>query len=262
MSTRDWMERAVTREDLGGDKRTREDSFTDQLLDRMDGAIRERLEAIGRTLSNTGVSVSVAFESSNLTATEEHKYGADIGVRVTVRSPGFTSVKAVLIQCKRMYGPAGTPTFPELRGRGEEQAKKMLRITPASFFMLYSFGSQPSLIDLAGVPVGMMCPINDSLIPPTTAQALGSGCPFWHHSDGSIWDMGISLISASRVLAYSAAATGAGAPFPVDAATGATPVSRTGDHFSSSSSSFGYVGATSADRGGIEGGPGGRLTTC
>lgn len=204
-----------------GQRGTREDTYTDILIDEMGGRLAEGIAERLRAVVPDDFEAEIEFHATNFPVGEECKYGADIGIRTTIRTPHFFSVKGVLIQCKRMFpSPAASQggSFPELRGRGERQAEDMLRITPASFFMLFNSGPQSWLIDTSGVPAGTICPM-DGPIPHPKRGRLGSSCPYWANSHGGIWDMGIALIPASRVLALSAAASTAGAQFPIDAAT-------------------------------------------
>jgi hypothetical protein len=91
----------------------------------------------------------------------------------------------------------------------------MLRVTPASFFMLFNSGSQRDLLNLTSIPVGTICPMDGSSSIATEKRArIGSSCPVWEASAGSIWDLGIAIIPAARVLALSAAAKSRGALFP------------------------------------------------
>jgi hypothetical protein len=200
-----------------GERGTREDSYTDRLIDRMRSAIRARLEELSANLSNSGVTVDVRFTPTNLPVGDEFTYGADIGIRVRIQTQDFLTVKGVLVQCKRMYGPKTVPTFAEIRERGEDQARKMLRVTPASFFMLYNFGDQQDLLAVAGIPTGMVCPGESGGPVPNPVRSQPGRCVVWGGSSGTIWDMGIAVTPASRILALSASAAKRGVPMPIEA---------------------------------------------
>ncbi len=141
-----------------GERGYREDSLTDELVHKMRGAISRRLETISDQFRQVGFETSIEFTPTNLPVSEETRYGADIGIRTVIRTNDIVIVKGMLIQCKRMY-QRPVLSYPELRGRGEQQAKDMLRITPASFFMLFNFGQQADLLDLTSIPIGTLCPM-------------------------------------------------------------------------------------------------------
>ncbi len=203
-----------------GERATREDSYTDELVDQMRGSISEKLSSLAQRLSNTGIEVEIEFHATNLPVPEETKYGADIGIRATLRTPEAEIAKGILVQCKRMYGPALHPSYKELPGRGEKQAKDMLRITPASFFMLHNFGSQRDLLNWASVPTGTVCPMKEEgVIASSKRVNIADQCPIWASSTGGIWDMGIAMLPATRVLALSTKAAGRGAKLPHDVST-------------------------------------------
>jgi hypothetical protein len=203
-----------------GERATREDSYTDELVDQMRSAIADKLSGLSQRLSNIGVKVDIEFHATNFPVSEETQYGADIGIRTTLRTPEAEVVKGILVQCKRMFSPASSPSYKELPGRGEKQARDMLRITPASFFMLHNFGKQSDLLDWATVPTGTICPMNEAgLITPPKRANIGSSCPHWASSTGSIWDMGIAMLPAARVLALSTRAASRGVKLPHDVAT-------------------------------------------
>ena len=203
-----------------GERATREDSYTDEFIFQVRGTISRRLDEVARRLSNTGERVEINFYPTNLPVSDETQYGADIGIRLTLRTPDITLVKGILVQCKRMYGPPTSPSYPELRGRGEKQAKDMLRITPASFYMLFNFGNQADLLNYASIPAGLVCPIDGGItIPINKSTNIGSSCPVWSNSAGSIWDMGIAMLPATRILALSASASARKTNIPVDVTT-------------------------------------------
>lgn len=203
-----------------GERGAREDSYTDEFVYQMRSKIAAGLNDVAGRLSNTGTKVEINFHTTNLPVSEENRYGADIGLRITFRTYQAILVKGILIQCKRMYPPASKPSYPELRGRGEKQAKDMLRITPASFYMLFNYGEQRDLLNLSSIPAGTICPMEGGdFIPSSKRDRLGESCPVWADSKGSIWDMGIAMLPASRVLAMSSRAVSRKTKIPVDAKT-------------------------------------------
>jgi hypothetical protein len=203
-----------------GERATIEPSYTDALLDQIRGGITERLSGLTQRLSNAGVNVEIEFHATNLPVSEETRYGADIGIRTTLRTPDAEIVKGILVQCKRLYGPASKPSYKELPGRREKQAKDMLRITPASFFMLHNFGKQEDLLNWSSVPIGTICPVEKSMmIPAPVLTNIGDQCSAWANSSGGIWDMGIAMLPATRVLALSTPASIRGAKIPYDVQT-------------------------------------------
>lgn len=196
-----------------GERGTREDSLTDELVHVMRGAISRGLEELGGRLRQTGVDASIEFEPTNMPVSEETQYGADIGIRTIIRARDAVTVKGMLVQCKRMYRRK-RPSYPELSARGEQQAKDMLRITPASFFMLFNSGSQEDLLDMTSIPIGTLCPVDEGETPPEERRTIGRNCPYWGRSSGGLWDLGVAVLPAARVLALSAGCTSKGLSFP------------------------------------------------
>lgn len=196
-----------------GERGTREDSLTDELVHIMRVAISRRLDELGTRLRQTGVDASIEFGPTNMPVTEETQYGADIGIRTIIRSRDVVVVKGLLVQCKRMYRRK-CPAYPELSGRGEQQAKDMLRITPASFFMLFNSGSQEDLLDMTSMPIGTLCPMDEGQIPPEKRRSIGRSCSYWGRSAGGLWDLGVAVLPAARVLALSAGSASKGRSFP------------------------------------------------
>jgi hypothetical protein len=78
----------------------------------------------------------------------ESKIGADLGIVLKVDGNDFEMEKAILVQAKKAYVDGQEVVYKELFKelnrdgkkviKGVEQAEKMLRITPASFFFLYN----------------------------------------------------------------------------------------------------------------------------
>lgn len=199
-----------------GERGVYEPSLTDELVHQMRHAISHRLEELCRQLQETGVDVDIEFRPTNFPVSDESLYGADIGVRTVIRTPDTVMVKGALFQCKKMYRRP-RPSYPELRKRGERQAKDMLRITPASFFLLFNSGQQHDLLNLTSIPIGMVCPVTDGFIPLDKRESIGTNCPAWMRSDGGLWDLGVAVLPAARVLSLSAGCEQHRRLFPIDA---------------------------------------------
>lgn len=196
------MERSHNRE-KEGQPGSREDTYTDDLLDAMEDSIRERLRSVTTELSDRGNDIRVEFEATKASQGEESEFGLDLGIRAIIETPGYSMEKAILVQCKRMYGTGPGGTFPELRGRGEEQARKMLAATPASFYFFFC----------AGDPNDMWKAMGADTFPPWPW--------LWPHRVGRLsseyLDPGICVIPATRVYAMSRATQSQSAPLPIDA---------------------------------------------
>ena len=203
------LDRAHKREKQG-QAATREDTFTDDLVDEMEGTIQERLLRTAVDLSEKG-KVRIEFEATKAPQGEETSFGLDLGVRVIIESPGYSIEKAILVQCKRMYGTDAKGTFPKLKKDGEKQARDMLSVTPASFFFLFNRGSQQDLWKLmrpAGFESWPLLWLRPDLAP-------------LHH----YFDPGIAVVPATRILALSHSSS----PFPTgakDVLAGATPLGQ------------------------------------
>lgn len=131
-----------------GEAGRREEGLTDDLLDIFEDGFKQALDAaVDRVSRPAGVKLSVEFAPSNLQGGQESKTGADLAVRLKMDLPGLKIEKAVLLQAKRMRRSSQQDRYPELRERGEEQARKMLSITPASFFLMYNYGDEQDLFE-------------------------------------------------------------------------------------------------------------------
>lgn len=212
-AVRDRLERAARREDQG-QAATREDTFTDDLADALDETIADRLKELSGKLSTSGSNVRIEFESTKAPQGEEAGFGLDLGVRVIIDTPGYSAQKAILVQCKRMYGTGASGTFPKLRVDGEDQAKKMLAVTPASFFFLFNGGSERELLELMA----------SATLLPWDEPYMWFHHPRVHHN---YFDPGVSVLPATRVLAMSHAAQAPGGTFSTraqDVLAGSVPL--------------------------------------
>jgi len=187
-----------------GQAATREDTFTDDLVEALERSISERLAAISERLTVSGTNVRVQFDATKAIQGEESTFGLDLGIRVVVETPGYVTEKAILVQCKRMYGLGDTGEFPKLRGDGEAQAAKMLRVTPASFFFLFSGGDHHTLWEM----------MRSSTLLPWPDRYFW---PEFGSLDRAYFDPGVTVLPATRVLAMSEASKTAGSKFPVGA---------------------------------------------
>jgi hypothetical protein len=93
----------------------------------------------------------------------------------------------------------------------------MLRITPSSFFMLFNSGSQEDLLDMSSIPIGTLCPKFVDPIPLAMFPDVRRGCLLWQRSEGSLWDLGVAVLPAARVLALSAGCASKKVSFPTAA---------------------------------------------
>jgi hypothetical protein len=90
------------------------------------------------------IGLDVNLKGSLNGKSSEGKIGADLGIVLKVDGNDFEMEKAILVQAKKAYVDGQEVVYKELfkmdQGviKGVEQAKKMLMITPASFFFLYN----------------------------------------------------------------------------------------------------------------------------
>ncbi len=191
---------ASLRDEQLGERAREETSDTADLVRSMKEVIDSRIHELSTKLG-PGRTVEIEFYTTNLPVSDEELYGADIAVRVYIRTPRFNVTKGVLFQCKRMYGPFRKGQYTELDGRGERQAKKMLHITPASFFLLFNSGSQEELLKAAGAPLGSVCPFYCERLP--KEQRTQWPCECITGNKTPVFDMGIAVLPATRVYAAS-----------------------------------------------------------
>lgn len=198
-----------------GTSERHEESDTDDLIDDFETAISAGVDSVRGRFVPDGVSMDVEFFPTNV-ASEERQHGADFGVRLHIEGPNYNISKAVLFQCKRMYGPEEAPTFDELRGRGEEQARKMLSVTPASFFLLFNGVPATTVARWIKPPAGLY---------PFYREFRSFRIPwraFWRYIDARIptlalWNTGIMVLPASRVYAESRVCQKNGSLIPLEA---------------------------------------------
>lgn len=193
--------RSTKREDLGSPARI-ETSDSDDLIDDFQAAVSGAVESLGREVLEPGTRLEVEFHAEDLRGPQENQWGPDFGVRLHIAAPGFSVTKGVLLQCKRTYRQTSAPAFDELRGRGEEQAEKMLSLTPASFFLLFNGLVGPDLPQWFTQPVQWN---------PFTSKFSITGMSwleFWSQAfkgddPFQMWNTGVAVLPASRVFAES-----------------------------------------------------------
>lgn len=188
-----------------GQSGTREEAATEDLANAIDD-----IDALGDLLSkdlNTpattadGSHVRIEFKTEKAPQGEENAFGLDLGIRLTIETPAYSAQKAILVQCKRMFGLGAKGVFTKLRGDGEKQARDMLRITPASFFFLFNSGDRLELL-------GMM----------RSAHPLFGWRLEQRSWLQSYFDPGVTVLSAARVLAMAEGAKAERKRFPIGAA--------------------------------------------
>jgi len=207
--------RSMRRRERQGTSERREESDTDDLIDEFETAINAGVGDVRERIVADGVGMDAEFHPTNV-AGEERQYGADFGVRLHIESPNYNISKGVLFQCKRMYGPEASPTFDELRGRGEEQARKMLSVTPASFFLLFNGVPAETVARWIKPPAGLY-PFYREFGPfPFPWRE------FWRYIElrdppFSLWNTGVMVLPASRVYAESRVCQHRGSLLPLEA---------------------------------------------
>jgi len=130
---------------LARNPRLHEDSCTDELVNQLSEELVKlnSAEWPGMGSNNT------VFRMT--TQPKEPKTGADIGIVFTTRNYDVDITRALLIQCKKLnftdhieamanYTHGGAPEYSStlFSDRSLNQAKMMLELTPASFFLLYN----------------------------------------------------------------------------------------------------------------------------
>jgi hypothetical protein len=131
------MERSAAREERG-ERAYREDTITEEFLDQFGDALTEAFAGIRDPLAAIGAGVGITYEAVNLPVADETVVGADIGIRVRIRTSRSNITKALLVQCKRAHLKGLGYVYDALYDDGPKQARDMLRITPASFFFLFN----------------------------------------------------------------------------------------------------------------------------
>jgi len=198
---RKMRELSAEREALGQRARV-ETSDTDSLIDDFETAVLASLNDVGRKAVGERTDVGIEFYPTNLRVSEETQSGADIGVRLHLEADGFNITKGILFQCKRMYGNEQQASYDRLRGDGEAQAENMLKITPASFFLLYN-GVRAETIGRWIKPPACLSFVDERLGPfPFMFRE------FWQYDPlieppYSLWNTGVTVLPAARVYAES-----------------------------------------------------------
>ncbi len=204
---------AAAHKEAEGQAGTREEAATEDLADAIDA-----IDALGDLLTkevnreettSDGKRVRIEFKTEKAPQGEENAFGLDLGIRIIIETPGYSAQKAILVQCKRMFGQGATGAFNKLRGDGERQARDMLSITPASFFFLFNSGDKKDLFGMMRSPPYLAFPWDFESAP-------------W---PPDYFDPGVTVLSAARVLAMADGANAAGRAFPIGAAE-VLPASR------------------------------------
>ena len=211
---RERRERSMERE-ADGNRGRREDSDTDDLIHDFETEIAATVAQVdGNALGQSNARMQIEFYPTNLPVKEEHQFGADFGVRLHVAYRGFNITKGVLFQSKRMYGPASEPTFDQLRGDGETQAERMLSVTPASFFLLFTGTQVGTAMRWLKWPAAWWPFHEFGPLPGPFPEHLYM---LRHEPGFSLWNPGVLVLPASRVYAESRSHRKEGRPLPVTA---------------------------------------------
>lgn len=125
---------------LHADPSRNEVGLTDELIYALTG-LEDLREWLRDNLHETELGLELS--TRKFTQIEESIVGADIGIVLKVQTRTHQVEKAMLLQAKRLKPDKGffsqTSKYDELTSKhGMSQAEKMLRITPASFFILYN----------------------------------------------------------------------------------------------------------------------------
>lgn len=165
----------------------------------------------GRTAG--GPACRIAFEPS---AGNHEEFAADIGVRLEFLTEDFESATGLLACCHGMGGSEHEPTFETLCRDGEAQAKRMLDITPSSVFLLFHRIHAGTVGQWIGPPA-CFYPIEDRVV-----QTPPGWTDFWRYTGKatpalSLWNSGITVLPAIRLLAEARARRRTGQRLPVDA---------------------------------------------
>ncbi len=199
---RERLDKAAVKE-AEGQAGTREEVSTEAVVEAIDAIGASLQEHLGHESDQTaqdGRRIRIEFSTEKAPQGEENAFGLDLGIRIIIETPGYLAHKAILVQCKRMFGSGRTASFAKLREDGEKQARDMLSVSPASFFFLFNSGAPDALLRM------MM------LLP---AVLLWTPDGPW--SCAPYLDPGVSVLPATRVLAMSDAAKAAGTKMPISA---------------------------------------------
>ena len=215
-AVRERLTRAAHKE-AEGQSGTREEAATEDLATAIDDidALGERLAESLNTEETTadGKQVQITFKTHKAPQGEENAFGLDLGIRVSIETPGYSAQKAILVQCKRMFGMGAQGVFKKLRGDGEKQARDMLSITPASFFFLFNSGDTDDLLQMMRSPHPLFAWRLERVHRLSRDVAETERRRPW-----SYFDPGVTVLPAARVLAMSDGAKVAGKGFPIGAA--------------------------------------------
>ena len=102
-----------------------------------------RLFRLMSALEHNGLHIEVEGRVMNIP--EEAEFGADLGVVLQLQTDELTVEKATLLQAKRLSLSGDNAGYNDLlTPHARRQARRMLRVTPASFFILYNpFAGRP-----------------------------------------------------------------------------------------------------------------------
>jgi uncharacterized protein (DUF2132 family) len=117
----------------------REEGLTSELVFEIFSR-KENQEFLHDLLSPHGIHMHLSCEESG---SAEPVTGADLGMCLSLIGRGLKTMRAILLQAKRLHQKGSRFSSHSIYGdmfapHGLEQAKRMLGITPASFFILYN----------------------------------------------------------------------------------------------------------------------------
>ena len=71
-------------------------------IDALGDLLTERLN--GEQTTADAKKVRIEFRTEKAPQGEENAFGLDLGIRVIIETPGYSAHRAILVQCKRMFG--------------------------------------------------------------------------------------------------------------------------------------------------------------
>jgi hypothetical protein len=128
------ISKTISKSESRGDNVADEDYLTGKIIEIINNSDQEELRKEIREL--LGLYVNIYARKNE--GINENKIGADLGIILNVTGDNIEIKKAILVQAKKAKKNNNYISYPELKKRGKDQAQKMLRITPASFFFLYN----------------------------------------------------------------------------------------------------------------------------
>lgn len=194
---RERRERSLKRASIGMSE-YREETDMNSLIDAFETSVKDVVDDVVRQSAGGKASINVEFHA-NRVASEEQINGADFGVRLHAESSSYNISKAILFQCKRVYMIDRGRSIVKLNDKdARNQAERMLNMTPASFFMIFSSEPCRKVLDWNRIPFWSWLQWDELRVRPPSRFAKRGDRDFLA-AFAAMMSTGVMILPAARV---------------------------------------------------------------